>query len=128
MTRAQKAAELKSCCNCCQAVLLAFEDILPMDSGSLMALGSCFGSGMGGMKGTCGALTGAEMALGMLGYRGSSMNRYSRELFARFEEECGASACIDIKGVLTGRVLCSCEDCCRRAAAIVEDMLEKEVS
>ena len=127
MTRAQKAAELKHSHNCCQAVLLAFEDRLPMDSAALLALGSGFGSGMGGMKGTCGALTGAEMVLGMLGYKGSSMNRYSRELFARFEEKCGASACIDIKGILTGRVLCSCEDCCRYAAEIVEEMLEKEV-
>ena len=80
---------------------------------------------MGGMKGTCGALVGAEMALGMLGYKGAGMNRYSRELFARFEEKCGASVCIDIKGVLTGRMLCSCENCCRNAADALDSMLTK---
>lgn len=123
MTRSEHAAELKRSHNCCQAVLLTFEDLLPLDHDALLALGSTFGSGMGGMKGTCGALTGAEMVLGMLGYRGGSMNKYSREVFARFEELCGASACIDIKGILTGRVLCSCEDCCRHAASIIESML-----
>ena len=123
MNRTELGAEYKRSHNCCQAVLLAYEDKPPYDKEALLMLGSTFGSGMGGMKGTCGALTGAEMVLGMLGYRGSSMNKYSREVFARFEELCGASACIDIKGVLTGRVLCSCEDCCRHAASIVESML-----
>ena len=123
MTRAENAALLKRSHNCCQAVLLAFEDRLPLDRDTLIALGSTFGSGMGGMKGTCGALTGAEMALGLMGYSGSSMNKHSRELFARFEEACGSSVCIELKGVLTGRVLCSCEDCCRNAAAILEERL-----
>ena len=121
MTRAEKAAELKRSHNCCQAVLLACEDKLPLDADTLLALGSTFGSGMGGMKGTCGALVGAEMALGLLGYQGSSMNRYSRELFASFEEKCGSSVCVEIKGVLTGRVLCSCEDCCRNAVEALEE-------
>ena len=125
MTRAEHAAELKHSHNCCQAVLLAYEDLLPLDRDALIALGSTFGSGMGGMKGTCGALTGAEMVLGMLGYKGSSMNKYSRELFARFEEKCGASACIDIKGVLTGRMLCSCENCCRNAVLSLEETTEQ---
>ena len=123
MTRADKAADLKRSCNCCQAVLLAHEDLLPLDRDALMALGSTFGSGMGGMKGTCGALVGAEMALGMMNYRGSSMNKYSRELFARFEEKCGATVCVDIKGVLTGHMLCSCEDCCRHAAEALEETM-----
>ena len=121
MTRAEKAAELKHSHNCCQAVLLAFEDRLPLDRDTLLALGSTFGSGMGGMKGTCGALTGAEMVLGLLGYQGSSMNKYSRELFAAFEETCGSSVCIELKGVLTGRMLCSCEDCCRNAVLSLEE-------
>ena len=122
-TRSEKAAEYKRGHNCCQAVLLAFEDKLPLDHDTLLALGSTFGSGMGGMKGTCGALVGAEMTLGLLGYRGSSMNRYSRELFGRFEEKCGSSVCIELKGILTGRMLCSCEDCCRHAAEAVASML-----
>ena len=123
MTRAENAALLKSSHNCCQAVLLAYEDKLPFDKDTLLALGSTFGSGMGGVKGTCGALVGAEMALGLLGFKGSGMNKYSRELFGRFEEKVGATICADIKGFVTGRTLCSCEDCCRYAVEAAEEVM-----
>lgn len=123
MNRAEMGAKLKSRYNCCQAVLLAYEDKLPADKDTLVALGSTFGSGMGGMMGTCGALCGAEMVLGLLGYKGAGMNRCSRELYGRFEEQCGATRCADIKGVVSGRALCSCEDCVRNAINILEEMV-----
>ena len=124
MDRAEYGAQLKRSCNCCQAVLLAYEDQLPLDKDALLALGSTFGSGMGGMMGTCGALVGAEMVLGMKANQKGGMNRYSRELFSGFEEKCGASRCIDIKGVMTGHILCSCEDCVRHAIELAENNLE----
>ena len=125
MERAEKALNFKhNGNNCCQAVLLAYEDLLPFDRNTLLAMGSTFGSGMGGVKGTCGALVGAEMALGLLGYRGGSMNRYSRELFGRFEERVGATICADIKGFVTGRTLCSCENCCKHAVEALEEMTQ----
>ena len=123
MTRSENGAVLKRSHNCCQAVLLAFEDLLPYDKESLLMLGATFGSGMGGMMGTCGALVGAEMVLGMLSQKTAGMNGTSRRLFTAFEEKCGASRCIDLKGVLTGRMLCSCEDCVRNAVECVEEML-----
>lgn len=123
MTRSENGALLKRSHNCCQAVLLAFEDELPFDKDTLLMLGSTFGSGMGGMMGTCGALVGAEMVLGLKGGQTKGMNGNSRALFTAFEEKCGASRCIDIKGVLTGRVLCSCEDCVRNAVELVEERL-----
>lgn len=123
MNRPERGAELKRSHNCCQAVLLAFEDLLPYDKESLLMLGSTFGSGMGGMMGTCGALVGAEMVLGILSGRTSGLNGSSRRLFQGFEEKCGASRCIDLKGVLTGNMLCSCEDCVRHAVELVEEQL-----
>lgn len=123
MTRAENAAMLKRSCNCCQAVLLAYEDKLPLDKNTLMAMGATFGSGMGGVKGSCGALIGAQMILGLLGYKGSNMNKYSRELFGKFEERVGATICADIKGFVTGRTLCSCEDCCKNAAEALEEII-----
>ena len=122
MTRSEHGAILKRSHNCCQAVLLAFEDLLPYDSEALLILGSTFGSGMGGMMGTCGALVGAEAARGMLERKTAGMNGNSRRLFQLFEEKCGASRCIDLKGVLTGRMLCSCEDCVRHAIEAVEEI------
>lgn len=124
MDRKELGAQLKRSHNCCQAVLLAFEDLLPYDKESLLTLGSTFGSGMGGMMGTCGALVGAEMVLGMLSRKTAGMNGSSRRLFAAFEEKCGNSRCIDLKGVLTGRMLCSCEDCVRNAIACVEEQIQ----
>ena len=123
MKRSELGAQLKRSHNCCQAVLLAFEDKLPYDRDSLLMLGSTVGSGMGGMMGTCGALVGAEMALGILSKQTRGMNGLSRRLFTAFEEKCGASRCIDIKGVMTGRMLCSCEDCVRYAIECVEEMI-----
>lgn len=123
MNRSDLGATLKRSHNCCQAVLLAFEDKLPYDRESLLMLGSTFGSGMGGMMGTCGALIGAEMVLGILSGRTSGMNGYSRKLFQSFEEKCGASRCIDLKGVITGHMLCSCEDCVRNAIEAAEEAL-----
>lgn len=124
MNRSDLGAQLKRSHNCCQAVLLAFADKLPYDKESLLILGSTFGSGMGGMMGTCGALVGAEMVLGILSGKTSGMNGFSRKLFQRFEEACGASRCIDLKGVLTGQMLCSCENCVRHAVEAVEEMIE----
>ncbi len=122
MNRTEHGAQLKRAHNCCQAVLLAYEDLLPYDKEALLILGSTFGSGMGGMMGTCGALVGAEMVLGLLSQKTAGMNGMSRRLFQRFEEQCGASRCIDLKGVLTGRMLCSCEDCVRHAIEAVEEI------
>ena len=104
-------------------MLLAFEDVLPFDKDTLLMLGSTFGSGMGGMMGTCGALVGAEMVLGLKSGQTKGMNGNSRALFTAFEEKCGVSRCIDIKGVLTGRVLCSCEDCVRNAVRIYGEVV-----
>lgn len=123
MKRSEIGAQFKRSHNCCQAVLLAFEDLLPYDKESLLMLGSTFGSGMGGMMGTCGALVGAEMVLGMLSQKTSGMNGTSRKLFTAFEEKSGETRCIDIKGVLTGHMLCSCKDCVRYAIECVEEML-----
>ncbi len=123
MNRSDLGAELKRSNNCCQAVLLAFEDLLPYDRESLLMLGSTFGSGNGGMMGTCGALVGAEMVLGVLSKQTRGMNPTSRKLFQAFEEKCGASRCIDLKGVVTGHMLCSCEDCVRNAIELVEEQL-----
>ena len=123
MNRSDLGAELKRSNNCCQAVLLAFEDLLPYDKESLLMLGSTFGSGNGGMMGTRGALVGAEMVLGVLSKQTRGMNPTSRKLFQAFEEKCGASRCIDLKGVVTGHMLCSCEDCARNAIELVEEQL-----
>ena len=102
MNRPETAAALKSQYNCCQAVLLAFADKLPLSKEELLAIGSGFGSGMGCLKATCGALCGATIAAGMLNQTGRPASLLSRRILAEFEASCGATICGDLKGISTG--------------------------
>jgi C_GCAxxG_C_C family probable redox protein len=66
MDRPQQATALfKSGMNCCQAVLMAFAQEYGLSREDAMRIGSGFGGGMGRMGETCGALTGAFMAIGL---------------------------------------------------------------
>ena len=112
--RAELGAVLKRKCNCCQAVLLALADQTGLGEDQLLQLGSGFGSGMGNMEGTCGALVGAGMAAGFK-LRENSTTRYTRQISENFRDRCGAVLCKDLKGRDTGNALCSCEDCVRSA-------------
>ena len=122
MPRSERAVIYKRDHNCCQAVLLAYAPELALPQERLLALGACFGSGMGSMDETCGALCGAQMVQGMLRHDGHRMNPQASRLRAEFEQRCGATRCRDLKGVGSDRgPLCSCENCVRHAVAILEE-------
>lgn len=118
MNREDKAVNLKhSGCNCCQAVLLSFADILPLDENTLRTLGAGFGSGMGCMEGNCGALVGAVMVDNLM--KGRRNAAAARGILNTFKQSCGAIRCADLKGIGTGKVLCSCDDCVRNAVKTI---------
>ena len=118
------AAQRKKEMNCCQAVLVAFADKLGKSEDDLLRLGSGFGSGMATMEGTCGALVGAIMVSSLLSPEGEARGN-SRAIMSRFKELCGgATICRDLKGIGTGKVLCSCEDCVRNAVRAAGDALK----
>ena len=119
------AAQRKKEMNCCQAVLVAFADQLGRSEEELLRLGSGFGSGMGTMEGTCGALVGAIMVSSLLSEKGTAMAA-SRAIMPRFKELCGATICRDLKGIDTGKVLCSCENCVRNAVRAAGETLVKD--
>ena len=121
--RQEYAALLKREMNCCQAVVRAFADTLDMSEDKLMQLAAGFGAGMGTMEGTCGALVGAIMVAG-LRTGGNGTMALSRKMLSRFKELCGATICRDLKGIETGKVLCSCEDCVRNAVRAAGEALE----
>jgi C_GCAxxG_C_C family probable redox protein len=52
--------------NCCQAVLLAFSDILKTDKETLKVIASGFGGGMGRLREVCGAFSAMVMTSGFL--------------------------------------------------------------
>ena len=124
--RMEYAAKRKREMNCCQAVLVAFADRLEKSEDELLRLGSGFGSGMATMEGTCGALVGAIMVSSLLSDEGEARNN-SRAIMSRFKEHCcGATICRDLKGIETGKVLCSCEDCVRNAVRAAGEALKSK--
>lgn len=132
MTNEEKAMKLHgNGCNCCQSVLLTFCDELGVDPVTAFKMGEGFGLGMGGMENTCGALSGAIMLAGLKNSDGdldhpktkAGTYRISRELTEAFKEKTGALVCRDLKGIDTGKVLCSCPKCIDSAVQIVEEIL-----
>lgn len=110
--------------NCCQAVACVFADEVGIPCDTLRKLGAGFGLGMGTMEGTCGALCGAQVILGLAKYQGKPIRNDAADLYKRFVEKCGASICREIKGISNGgKFLCSCDDCVRNAVGILEEMI-----
>ena len=127
-SRQDKAVELKNRTgdahyNCAQAVACVFADEAGLDSDTLRRLGACFGLGMGTMEATCGALCGAQMIQGLMKFEGKNLRNDAAELYKAFTAKCGGSLCKELKGVGTGKVLCSCDDCVRNAVELVEQKI-----
>ena len=95
--------------NCCQAVTAA----LTSDPKLVEAAGGS-GGGMGNGQGPCGAMIGAVMAAGVK-TGGVGTTRFSRQIYDSFLASSGAVSCHDLKGIGTGTVICSCDDCVRNA-------------
>ena len=101
----------------------AIADRLGKGGDELLRLGSGFGAGMGTMEGTCGALVGAVMVSSLVSPDGTAMKN-SRAIMPRFKELCGgATICRELKGIDTGKVLCSCENCVRNAVRAAGEAL-----
>lgn len=108
--------------NCAQAVIAAYADELGVDLVTARALGAGFGAGMGTMGATCGALCGAQTVLGLMN-KGSVVMGAARKLYNGFFDRCGATICAELKGITTGRTLCSCDNCVANAVAVLEELL-----
>ena len=78
--------------NCCQSVLIPFAQTCGLDAEGAEKLGAHFGSGMR-YGGTCGAVTGALMVLGLAGKDEAA----ARELQKRFRER---NVCLDCADLL----------------------------
>ena len=108
MTRRELAKEnFMNGYNCSQALVLAFEDLVPIDRESLLKLASSFGGGMGRLREVCGSVSGMFMIAGLLyGYDGPETGQvkadhYARiqELARRFEETHGSIVCREMLGL-----------------------------
>ena len=126
--RKQRAAELHAAgANCAQAAALSFYDLVEdrISEETLYKITEGFGLGMGGMEGTCGAISGVIALAGLRNSSGDLKNntkqctyQLSREIVKRFQEKNQAVRCRDLKGVGTGTVLRSCPGCIEDAVEI----------
>lgn len=124
-SRISKAVEKKNHCNCAQALICTYADIAGIDEETAMNLGAGFGIGMGNMEGTCGAITGAGMVLGLASADRIKAIRGMKQIMNKFQLRNGATQCKMLKGVETGKVLRDCSDCVADAAEFLEDELNK---
>ncbi|MCI1665237.1 MAG: C-GCAxxG-C-C family protein [Atopobiaceae bacterium] len=120
--------------NCAQAVACTYADLAGVDEATVFRATEGLGLGCGCTKGTCGAVTGACVVVGLmnsdadLAHPTSKKASYalSRKVVEAFEAANGATQCRELKGIGTGHVLRACDDCVRDAARIVEDVLFSE--
>ena len=99
----------------------------------MFQLMSAFGLGMGGMNGTCGAVSAGIAVIGMLMNNGDTddakqkgkIHKAAKEYTRRFAEKNQSLVCREIKGVDTGTVIRSCDGCIEDAVVILEEMMEE---
>ena len=118
--------------NCAQAVACTYADLVGVSEEEAFRSNEGFGLGMGGMEGTCGALTGACYLVGLatsdgnLQHPGTKRASYalSREIVRRFGERNGATRCRELKGIGSDAgPLRACPGCIEDACRILEDVL-----
>ncbi len=90
--------------NCAQSVFGAYAEECGLELKTALRIAGGFGGGIGGMRGICGALSGAFMTLGILrGYEDADDYDTKKMLYAleqgfaaRFGEEFGSIRCADL--------------------------------
>ena len=153
-TRKHIAAEKKRCNshNCAQAVLHTYADMAGISEQEAMNIAGAFGGGMGNMEGTCGALVGAGLVLGLVNKDKAAIEREEgkacfdspereqarlkakvksmkqmRQIMSMFQERNGATQCKLLKGIGTKVVLRECPLCVSDAAEFLESQLKEGI-
>ncbi|MFI3298578.1 MAG: C-GCAxxG-C-C family protein [Rikenellaceae bacterium] len=109
--RAQNAKDyFKSGYNCCQAVLLAYNDFTNLDKETLATLGAPLGGGMGRLREVCGTVTGMFIVSGFCEKASDPQDREAKKrayatvqsLSQSFKEMHGSIVCREL---LSGEIL-----------------------
>ena len=126
-SRKHLAAEKKLCNshNCAQAVVCTYCDLVGLPEQTALDIAGAFGTGMGNMEGTCGALVGAGMIVGLATKDRNLSRARMKVLMEKFQERNGATRCRLLKGIGTGKVLRDCPDCVADASEFLEEFLSE---
>ncbi len=117
--------------NCAQAVVCAYADLINEDEKTLFRISEGFGHGMGCFEGTCGAVVGACMLVGLKNSTANlaapdskaATSKLSKQVVQAFKKKHGTILCRELKGIDTGKVLCPCIDCIKDASELAEEIL-----
>lgn len=111
--------------NCAQAVLCTYCNRAGIDEQTALNLGNAFAAGMGNQEGTCGALIGAGMILGLINKDKAKSVKEMRQIMEKFQQRNGATQCKLLKGIETKKVLRECPDCVADAAEFLEEIINQ---
>ena len=89
----------KQGCNCCQAVVMAYADKLPIEAKDAMNVAAPFGRGIAGTREVCGCVSGMAMVCGLTGHTADV-----RPLIEKFRAEQGDIVCARL--LASGKKLC----------------------
>ncbi len=113
--RMEKARALhKQGCNCCQSVVMAYTDRLPIEAKDAMNVAAPFGRGLAGTREVCGCVSGMAMVCGLTGH-----NTDVRPLIEKFRAEEGDIVC----GRLLAQGKKPCGEMVADAAGLLADIV-----
>ena len=123
----EKIREYRKTKSCSESTLMGLCETadFPMSQEDMSRLACGFAGGMGGTfdEGTCGAVTGALMANGLLNEDNAVIKANAKEIFNTFKEEYGTVRCDLITD--NGKDKSPCVDCCVFIANKVADLLDE---
>ena len=124
-SRKHLAAEKKRCNshNCAQSVVCTYCDLVGLDGKTAFDIAGAYGTGMGNMEGTCGALVGAGMIVGLATKDRNLSRARMKDIMEKFQQRNGATQCKLLKGIGTGKPLRGCPDCVADASEFLEEYL-----
>lgn len=112
--------------NCTQAVCCTYHDLTGLDEETIKHAGNAFAVGMGNMEGTCGAIVGAGIVLGLATKDKAKSMKGMRQIMEKFQQRNGATQCRLLKGAGSGKVLRECAMCVADASEFLEELLAQE--
>ncbi len=94
--------------NCCQAVVLAYNDLFDIDDATAAAMSSGFGGGMGRMREVCGSVSGMVMLAGLIrpaadpSIKVDRTNNYAlvQDMAGQFKALNGSIVCKELLGLV----------------------------
>ena len=133
MTKVEEALSLfKEGFSCSQAVFAAYAKDLGMDYEMALKVSQAFGGGMGGMRGECGAVTGAYMVISLMHGRTKAEDGQARlktfnlvkEFASRFKEIHQTTVCRNLMEGKSGTHYDMCSDYVKDACLLLDELLE----